>query len=95
MTENVFEGKIEENKPHTVTVSVNGRQITFKQHAVSGMDIKQTAIAQGVPIQPDFVLFELKPGDRQKQVLNDEVVHLHPGQEFSAVAPDDNSGEES
>lgn len=78
-------------KDHTVTVSVNFKPVTFKQKEATGLQIKETAIAQGVNIQSDFVLFLDKGNGRRDAVRDDEVVHLHPNQKFEAVPGDDNS----
>lgn len=75
----------------TITVTVNKRPVTFPDHKTTGRDIKLTAIAQGVPIQADFALFEVKGQGKLKPVADDESVTLHPNQEFRAVGPDDNS----
>lgn len=74
-----------------VTVQVNGRPVVFQKHRVTGAEIKATAIAQGVTIQPDFLLFEVKQGGELKQIGDSEVVSLHEHEVFRAVAPDDNS----
>lgn len=74
-----------------VTVTVNGRAVTFTDHKATGLEIKSTAVRQGVPIQTDFVLFEVKGGEPLKQVGDSETVTLHKSQVFRAVAPDDNS----
>jgi Multiubiquitin len=74
-----------------ITVTVNGRAVTFTGHKATGLEIKTTAVRQGVPIQTDFVLFEVKGGEPLKQVGDHETVTLHKNQAFRAVAPDDNS----
>jgi hypothetical protein len=75
-----------------ITVSVNERPVVFHQHRVTGAEIKATAIAQKVPIQQDFALFEVKGPGQLRQIGDDEVVELHQHEKFRAVAPDDNSG---
>lgn len=75
----------------TLTVKVNNHGVTFTEHKVTGSVIKSTAISQGVPIQQDFQLFEVKRGEPLKPIGDDEVVTLHEGEEFRATAPDDNS----
>jgi hypothetical protein len=74
-----------------ITVEVNNQAVTFEVHKANGAEIKATAIAQGVQIQPDFVLSELVGQGQYKPVRDDEEVTLHPHQAFRAVAPDDNS----
>jgi hypothetical protein len=80
----------EHNRP-SVTVTVNGRSVVFRMHEATGAEIKSTAIAQGVQIQQDFNLFEKKSDHQLKQIGDAEIIKLHDGLEFRAVAPDDNS----
>ncbi len=87
----LIEKSEQSDKVHPVTVSVNGKTVTFQQHRVTGLEIKQTAIAQGVSIQLDFALFKVNPGGHLKQIGDNEEVSLHKDEEFRAVAPDDNS----
>jgi hypothetical protein len=77
--------------PKTITVTLNERPVTFSDHKTTGLEIKQTAIKQGVAIQEDFVLFEVKGNSPLKQVGDRETVTLHEKQVFRATAPDDNS----
>jgi len=87
-------GAVQEQHPvRQITVTVNGRKVEFRVRQVSGAEIKSTAIAQGVQIQQDFNLFEKVPGHPLKPIGDTDVVELHDGEEFRAVAPDDNSGE--
>jgi hypothetical protein len=72
---------------HDVVVQVNNRPVTFHTKEATGLEIKQTAITQGVLIQPDFCLFIVKEG-RQEPVKDEEVVRLHHGLDFDAVDPD-------
>lgn len=75
----------------TIVVTLNNREVTFSDRKATGLEIKQTAISQQVPIQTDFALFEIKGHGNLKQVGDQELVVLHPHQEFRALAPDDNS----
>ena len=73
-----------------VQIRVNEMPVTVPRE-VTGLQIKQAAIAAGVPIQLDFVLsLELGHG-KTKIVTDTESVTVHQGSEFVAVAPDDNS----
>jgi hypothetical protein len=79
--------------PHhkdTVTIKVNDDPVTVERR-LTGAQIKQAAIAAGVPIQPDFVLSRVLPNGKQKGVDNDEEITLHEGEEFWAIPGDDNS----
>jgi Multiubiquitin len=76
---------------HTITVAVNNRPVNFTVHKVTGAEIKAAAISQGVPIQQDFQLFEIRGGAPLKPIMDGQVINLHEKQEFRATAPDDNS----
>ncbi|MBD3676357.1 MAG: multiubiquitin domain-containing protein [Planctomycetaceae bacterium] len=82
---------MEAQAPPKVTVIVNNKEVVFDDRTVTGLQIKQTAISQGVSIQANFALFEKKPSGKLRPVPDDEEVHLHPKQEFRAVHADDNS----
>jgi hypothetical protein len=75
----------------TITVVVNTKPVIFEEHKQTGLQIKTTAIAQGVAIQADFPLFEVHGPHNLQPIGDRELVTLHPHQEFRAVAPDDNS----
>lgn len=79
-----------EKKEKTITVNVNNNPVAFTEHEATGLQIKEAAINQGVSIQLDFNLFEIK-GGKLDPISDAQVVHLHKGQEFRAVTPDDNS----
>lgn len=82
-----------QGKPHPreIRVTLNGHPVVLSDRRLTGHEIKQAAIAQHVPIQPDFVLFVVRPNDKLKAVGDDEEITLHEGAELRAVAPDDNS----
>jgi len=84
---------VEDVKQTTVTVTVNNRPVTFAHHEATGASIKEAAIRQGVPIQQDFNLFEVKHDGSLKPIGDDEIVHLHNKLVFRATAPDDTSEE--
>jgi multiubiquitin len=73
-----------------VTISVNGADVVLPDHKTTGAAIKQAAISAGVPIQPDFVLYARRGNSTEyTKVDDDEVVTVHPSEQFRAVAPDD------
>lgn len=84
----------QEIQTRTITVTVNSKPVELTVGHVkpeaTGAEIKAAAIAQGVNIQPDFVLFDVR-GPELKPVVDDQLIVVHPHQEFQAVAPDDNS----
>lgn len=79
--------------PHerTVTVSVNEQPVRLHGNTATGAQIKAAAIAQGVHIQPNFVLQEELPNGTSRVIGDDDVVHLREHLRFTAIAPDDNS----
>jgi len=74
----------------TVEIVVNNRQVLMPRHQATGLQIKEAAIRQGVPIQPDFVLFRIT-AHGQEQVRNEQEIELHRDEHFRAVDRDDNS----
>lgn len=76
---------------HTVTFKVNDQSVTIQGPRVTGQEIKRAAIAQGVPIQPSFVLLAKVGPHNTKTVGDSEVVTVNPQSEFMAIANDDNS----
>lgn len=75
-----------------ITVKVNNNPVEFHKRRETGLQIKTTAIAQGVVIQPGFNLYPSKPdGSLGPVILDDEPVTLKCGDEFTCTAPDDNS----
>lgn len=74
----------------TVTIHVNNKPVEILGPRVTGLQIKQAAIAQGVEIQPDFQLAEIKHGE-QHIVGDADVVTVNKNSEFVATAGDDNS----
>ena len=75
----------------TVVVTVNEQPVTLHEHTATGAAIKAAAIAQGVHIQPNFVLQEELPNGTSRVVGDGDTVHLRPHLRFTAIQPDDNS----
>jgi hypothetical protein len=76
----------------SITVKVNNQPVKFSTRLVTGLEIKQTAIAQGVAIDVGCVLYRLKAGGELGPAIDDhEKVALKQCDEFRCVAPDDNS----
>ncbi|MHB8112408.1 MAG: multiubiquitin domain-containing protein [Bellilinea sp.] len=87
----IEEKSSDENGIKTVTVKLNNHPVTFQDHKTTGLEIKRTAIQQGVVIQEDFNLFRVKGAGKLDPIADDESVTLHENEEFRATAPDDNS----
>ena len=76
---------------HEVTVHVNERPVRLPSGLVTGLEIKQRAIAQGVPIQLDFILVEEFEAGRTKTIGDTDQVHVTDHTRFLANDGDDNS----
>jgi hypothetical protein len=74
-----------------ITVTVNEQQVTLASRTVTGTEIKAAATAQGVAIQPNFVLQEELPNGTSRIVGDTDEVHWRAHLRFTAIAPDDNS----
>jgi hypothetical protein len=60
-------------------------------HRHTGLEIKQAAIAQGVKIEIDFLLYLLRHHEPNKPIADDEEVTITEESRFHAIADDDNS----
>lgn len=78
-------------KEHLVTITVNEKPVAIEGPRVTGLEIKQAAIAQGVKIELSFVLSEELPNRKTRIVGDTDVVTVTKHSRFVAVAPDDNS----
>jgi hypothetical protein len=76
---------------HTVVVTVNNQPVTVPAPKATGRQIKEAAIAAGLPIQVDFVLSQVLPNDKTKIIGDNDEVTVNKNSTFTAVAPDDNS----
>jgi Multiubiquitin len=75
----------------TVIIVVNEQSVEVPGPKITGLEIKVAAVAQGAPIDVGFQLIEELSHGRTRVVGNDEVVTVHSGSRFLALAPDDNS----
>jgi hypothetical protein len=76
---------------HQVTITVNERPVTIDGPRVTGLEIKQAAIAQDVPIQLDFLLSEELENRRTRLVGDGDIVTVNKNSRFVAIPNDDNS----
>lgn len=81
----------EDRRNQVVTVSVNEQPVRLRGETATGAEIKAAAIAQGVHIQPNFVLQEELPNGTSRIVGDHDRVRLREHLRFTAIAPDDNS----
>lgn len=75
----------------SVLIEVNDLPVTVTQRRLTGAQIKAAAIAQNVPIQPNFTLIAQRPGQASRTIGDEDDVALHKGQRFSCLPGDDNS----
>lgn len=89
---NFADGPVFRVRIRSLTVKVNNQPVRFTQRAVTGLEVKQTAINQGVAIDVGCVLYRIKPeGGLGPAIGDQERLHLRHCDEFRCVAPDDNS----
>jgi hypothetical protein len=74
-----------------VVIHVNERPVRLEKRNVTGFEIKQAAISQGVPIQQNFLLMKELGGGRTEVVGDADRVKVDDQSRFVAVHPDDNS----
>lgn len=78
-------------RPHRlVEITVNKKDVRVQGPRATGLAIKEAAIAQGVQIQLDFQLAEIR-GHERHIVGDAEEVRVHEHARFVATAGDDNS----
>jgi hypothetical protein len=90
MTETATDQGQRGGKP-LVTVTVNGHPVELEGPKATGLQIKEAAIAQGVPIELDFLLKLIKPNGDRQIVGDDDTVTINKNSVFRANAGDDNS----
>ena len=76
----------------SIAVTINNRPepVRFSKRRVTGLEIKQTAISQGVPIEVCFVLYRVgKDGSLSPSIGDDETVTLKDCDSFRCLAQDD------
>lgn len=81
--------KTKKPKP-SIEIIVNNKPVHVEDRTMTGLEIKQAAIEQGVQIQLNFQLALLK-NKKRKIIADDEIVRVKDDREFRATAADDNS----
>lgn len=75
-----------------VTVQVNGNPVVLSDKKVTGLEIKEAAIAQGVEIQLDFILVrEAEHGKPAEQIDDEQEVKVDKHTAFSCNDGDDDA----
>ncbi len=90
MSQTTVEPELHPAKP--VVVHVNTKPVELPSHKVTGLEIKQAAIAQGVEIQLDFLLTEEAHGEHPaRTIADDKKIEVSKKSEFTANSEDDDS----
>ena len=75
-----------------VTVTVNEKPSKLPKHRITGLEIKQAAIAQGLEIQLDFILVEEAHDEHEAKVIGDnDTIEVSTHSRFTCNDGDDNS----
>jgi hypothetical protein len=72
-------------------IFVNTKPVRITRGYHTGLQIKRTAIAQGVNIKTDFLLYLIKPNGETDRIDDNQPVKVKRGQQYDAIADDDNS----
>lgn len=76
----------------SITVKVNTKPVVLDKHRLTGLEVKEAAIAQGVDIELDFILtLEAHGGQPAKTISDDDPVTVTKHSEFLANDGDDDS----
>lgn len=84
-------GGDDHDRDKTIVVFVNEKPVKLEKERQTGLSIKQSAIAQGVQIQLDFVLSIERGGGRTELIGDGDPVKVKKGDRFLAIPNDDNS----
>lgn len=76
---------------HKTTITINNKPVTVVGPRLTGREIKQAAIEQGLAIKIEFILSELLPNGRAQIVGDDDPVTVNKNSKFTANDDDDDS----
>ena len=74
-------------------ISVNKKPVYVEEPIVTGLEIKQAAVDQGVSIDLTFRLVQVEPDGKRPPINNSDKVDVREFKTFIATAPDDNAEE--
>ena len=72
-------------------ISVNRKPVVVEEPVVTGLDIKEASIKQGVAIELDFQLAVVEDDGKQRIIGNSDKVDVREYKTFYATSSDDNS----
>jgi len=88
-TEKTASGK---GKGHEVEVKVNRKPVVLRKKEVTGLEVKEAAIDQGVSIELGFILVrEAEHGHPAEQIDDDQEIKVDKHTEFSCNDGDDDA----
>jgi hypothetical protein len=82
------------HEPHEhfeAKVTVNGKSVVLHKRELTGLEIKEAAIAQNVKIELDFILQEELPNGHNRIVGDGDLIRARDHDRFTAIPNDDNS----
>ena len=82
----------DKNKEHPTEITVNVKyKVQVEGPRITGLEIKEASIAQGVPIDLNFLLAEVTHPKEHKIIGDADEVTVNEDSKFEATADDDNS----
>lgn len=85
-------GASTDSHEHAVTVKVNNKPVVLPRRRVTGLAIKEAAIARGVQIELDFILTLEAHGHKLAETIDDDqTITVTEHSEFIANDGDDDS----
>jgi len=75
----------------TIEIHVNHKPVNLVGHEHTGLEIKEAAIAQGVKIKTDFLLFLVHHHKPNDPIGDEETIKVNHHSHFHSIDNDDNS----
>ena len=91
MTDQDTGGAELQRRHEPIEIFVNEKPVQVLKEKLTGFEIKEAAIAQGVRIEANFVLQHERPHGHTDTIGDGDIVEVHRHEKFTAIAPDDNS----
>lgn len=82
-----------EKGPHDkeIEIIVNNKPVIVPDKEVTGLQIKEAAIAQRVNIKLDFLVFRDHSNGQQEGIKDDQIIKVHHKERFDVLCNDDHS----
>lgn len=86
------DGPVFRTQIKTIVVKINNNDVRFQRRVVTALELKKTAIAQGIKIDEEFALYRIgNDGSLGPAIADQDNVVLKCGDEFRCLAAHDNS----